>query len=242
MPVSSKSEIIRKVVLSAALGSIIVILTLSGFGYVPWLAGASLTILHIPVILAAVLQGYTSALIVGAVFGISSLIMAAVRPAPGSFDFLFVNPLISVFPRLVFAFLAALIYKATAKLNDKFSVPFTAFISSLIHTVLVLGILYMVLFFAPLPGSIELPQEVGDAGGSFLGKIHDLYISTLANSGGTAALPLTVIGLSILTNGIPEAVLAAIIVSLVTFSYRGIEGKTRKSILADIEENTNTEN
>ena len=109
MPENSNSGIIRKIVLSAALGSIVVILTLSGFGFVPWLAGASLTILHIPVILAAVLQGYTSALIVGAVFGISSLIMAAIRPAPGSFDFLFVNPLISILPRLVFAFLAALI-------------------------------------------------------------------------------------------------------------------------------------
>lgn len=236
MPENSNSGIIRKIVLSAALGSIVVILILSGFGFVPWLAGASLTILHIPVILAAVLQGYTSALIVGAVFGISSLIMAAIRPAPGSFDFLFVNPLISILPRLVFAFLAALIYKAMSKINDKFSVPFTAFVSSLIHTVLVLGILYIILFFAPMPENVEIAGEIQGTGESFLGRIHSLYISTLVNSGGTAALPLTVIGLSILSNGIPEAVLAAIIVSLVTFAYRGIEGKTRKSLLAEIEE------
>ena len=156
---------------------------------------------------------------------------------PGKDDlFLFVNPLISILPRLVFAFLAALIYKAMSKINDKFSVPFTAFVSSLIHTVLVLGILYIILFFAPMPENVEIAGEIQGTGESFLGRIHSLYISTLVNSGGTAALPLTVIGLSILSNGIPEAVLAAIIVSLVTFAYRGIEGKTRKSLLAEIEE------
>jgi len=70
----------RKLVITALMAAIAVVLGWTRIGFIPWFGGVSLTILHIPVIIAAVIAGPFSGLLVGLIFGVFSMIQAAVAP------------------------------------------------------------------------------------------------------------------------------------------------------------------
>ena len=70
--------------------------------------------MHVPVIIGAVLEGPVVGLLIGLIFGVASLIQAAVAPnGPG--DVIFTNPLISVLPRLLIGPAAWLIWTVLKK-------------------------------------------------------------------------------------------------------------------------------
>ena len=95
------------------LGSIVIMLGLTPLGFIP-LGMLSITSLHIPVIIAGILQGPVVGGLVGMIFGFFSLFNAMTRPGPISF--VFYNPLISILPRILIGVVTGLIYKA---LKDK---------------------------------------------------------------------------------------------------------------------------
>ena len=97
-------------VLTAALSALIIVLGITKLGLIPLGPAASITILHVPIILAACLCGLPSALFTGAVFGIMSLVQAAMSPS-GVLDPLFVNPLCSVLPRMLTGLVAWALWK-----------------------------------------------------------------------------------------------------------------------------------
>ena len=105
----------RKLVLTAALSALIIVLGITKLGLIPLGPAASITILHVPIILAACLCGLPSALFTGAVFGIMSLVQAAMSPS-GALDPLFVNPLVSVLPRMLTGLIAWALWFAFSKL------------------------------------------------------------------------------------------------------------------------------
>lgn len=110
-------------------------------GYIP-LGPIDVTIVHITVILAAVLFGKSTGLIVGTVWGLLSLIRAYTQPTP--FNVVFLNPLISILPRAIVGWLSAVVFEALDKRTDarwKYSV--TAMIGTATNTVLVLGGIYL---------------------------------------------------------------------------------------------------
>lgn len=96
----------RKIVIAGVLGALSIFLGITRLGFIPWLSGTSITIMHIPVIIGAVLEGPVVGLGIGFIFGVFSLIQAALSTLPG--DKLFVNPMISIFPRLLIGPLAYL--------------------------------------------------------------------------------------------------------------------------------------
>ena len=102
----------------------------------------ALTILHIPVIIAAALFGIKGGAIVGLSFGVTSWFVAATRAAT-PIDLLFVNPLVSVLPRVLFGIVAGMFCQATLFKKDN-SVKYAAvgFVSTLIHSFLVYFCLY----------------------------------------------------------------------------------------------------
>jgi uncharacterized membrane protein len=51
------SSTTRKIVIAGVMGAISIFLGASHLGFVPWLAGAALTFMHVPVIIGAVLRG-----------------------------------------------------------------------------------------------------------------------------------------------------------------------------------------
>ena len=110
----------------------------------------SLTILHIPVIVASFILGIKGGIITGLAFGLSSLYVAATR-AYTPIDLLFVNPLISVLPRVLFG-LASGVICSRLKDSKPYLVGLSGFVCTIIHSVLV----YIALF---LWGSKQLNVE-----------------------------------------------------------------------------------
>lgn len=113
-----KKLTVYELVLTSIIGAVILILALvPNVGFIQILPGVAVTIMHIPVIIGAFLLGWRENLFLGALFGLSSLLVAATRPTT-PFDMAFVNPLISVLPRMLFALCAYFIARLFKKLND----------------------------------------------------------------------------------------------------------------------------
>lgn len=130
---------IRKVIITGALGAISIILSFTPLGFVPWFGGVSLTIMHIPVIIGAILEGPLVGLGVGIIFGASSMLQAAIMPRSPS-DVWFTNPLLSVLPRLFIGPAAWLVYNTLKRWRIP-AIITAGIIGSLTNTVLVLGVI-----------------------------------------------------------------------------------------------------
>lgn len=142
----------RKIVITGVLSAISIFLGMTRLGFIPWITGASLTIMQIPVIIGAVLEGPVVGFVIGLIFGIFSVIQAAVAPT-GPTDVWFTNPLISVLPRIFIGPVAWLVYQALRRW--KIPALFMAgLVGSLTNTVLVLG---MIGLLGLLPWGALLP-------------------------------------------------------------------------------------
>lgn len=109
-------------------------------GYIP-LGPLDITIVHITVILSAVLFGPKIGLIVGAIWGILSMTRAFMQPTP--FNVVFLNPFISVLPRLLVGWVSGVVFEFLSKRTSKrWSYSITGFIGTAINTFLVLGGIY----------------------------------------------------------------------------------------------------
>jgi len=177
----------RKVVIAGVMGAISIFLGVTHLGFIPWLAGAALTIMHVPVIIGAVLEGPLVGLVIGLIFGAFSLLQAAIAPT-GPADVWFTNPLVSIVPRLFIGPVAWLSYKALRAINEALSLVIAGIAGTLTNTVLVLGV---------------------------LGLYH--------------FLPWPLIGTIAITNGLPEAVIAAIITLAVVAAWKRIETGRKSS-------------
>jgi len=98
-------------VITGVLSAISILLAVTPIGYLISIAGISATTMHIPVIIGAVLEGPVVGALIGLVFGLTSLIRAATAPN-GPIDPLFINPLLSVLPRLLIGPAAWLAWRA----------------------------------------------------------------------------------------------------------------------------------
>jgi uncharacterized membrane protein len=183
------SNRVRKITITGALGAISVILGITRWGFIPWISGASLTVMHIPVIIGAVLEGPIVGTVIGLIFGVSSLLQAAINPITPS-DPWFVNPLLSILPRLFIGPVAWIVYD-TLKRNKILSLIAAGLAGSLTNTVLVLGMI------------------------GLLGYV-----------------PWAVLPPIVVLNGLPEAVVSAVIVLAVVAAWQQIEiGKQKGSKL-----------
>jgi uncharacterized membrane protein len=147
---SDNSTSLRKIVVTGALGALSIALFLTPFGYIPWLAGVSLTVMHVPAIIGAVIEGPVVGVIVGGIFGASSLVTAATAPK-GPIDPFFVNPLVSILPRLLVGLAAWLVFKAFRGKLAPLAAAAAGLGGSLANSVFVLGSL--VLFGAIPPAT-----------------------------------------------------------------------------------------
>lgn len=106
----------RKITLFTILLTAEILLLASGFGIISN-GSLSITVLQIPVILAAVLLGLPWGCVLGAVFGIGTMIIAGGYGVE-TLDHLFVNPCISVLPRILIAVASWLTYRKLKKVID----------------------------------------------------------------------------------------------------------------------------
>lgn len=136
------NSLIRATIVTGALSAVSIALFLTPFGYIPWVAGASLTVMHVPAILGAVLEGPVAGAIIGGIFGVTSLIKAATAPQ-GPIDVFFTNPLVSVLPRILVGLLAWVAFKALGRKKVVLGAAAAAIVGSLANSLFVLGSLVL---------------------------------------------------------------------------------------------------
>ena len=139
----------KKIAITGAFSALIILMGIPGLhlGYIQINPTISLTIMHIPVVLAAALAGLPGAIVTSLVFGLTSLVNAAANPG-GVLDPLFKYPQCSVLPRLIFGFAAYGFFAMTGLIPHvpkAINAAVSAFLSSLLHTVAVIGSLYVFL-------------------------------------------------------------------------------------------------
>lgn len=154
---------IRRIAIAGVMSAVAIFLGATRLGFIPWFAGASLTIMHVPVIIAAVLAGPAAGLAVGLLFGVASLIQAAVAPNRPT-DVWFTNPLISVIPRLAIGPAAWLVHTVLAPVNKALALIAAGVAGSLTNTVLVLGVLGLYAYIPwPVAGTIAATNGLLEA-------------------------------------------------------------------------------
>lgn len=232
----------RKMVVTAILGAITVVLGLTPLGFIP-LGLISITTMHIPVIVAGILEGPFVGGLVGLIFGLSSMLNAVLRPTPISFIFL--NPIVSVLPRILIGVFSAYVYKFLKKKNNDVVRKLTMaiwiivalFLSSLLYKnitakadifqVIIIAIFLVVsiLMFILSIKNKNINFDVAIA--SFVGTMtNSVLVITLiylmyaesyvkALSIPVTAARATIFG-AIATNGIPEAIFSIVIISAIT--------------------------
>ncbi|NLB81431.1 MAG: ECF transporter S component [Clostridiaceae bacterium] len=134
---------IRKITVVGVLTALIIVLGISGLGIMR-LPGLSIgiTILHIPVIIGAIMEGPLVGGLIGLLFGVWSMIDKVLRPTPTGFVFL--NPLVSVLSRILIGLVAYYSYKLAKKcLPDSISMILSSILATLTNTVGVLGMIYL---------------------------------------------------------------------------------------------------
>ena len=145
----------QRLTLMAFFIAIEIIMVTTQIGYIP-IGPLSITTMHVPVILAGVLLGWKEGALLGFVFGMTSLIRATFTPTVTSFVFSpFVSiggmsgngfsVLIALGPRILIGYLAAVLSEVLFKKlqNRTLASMITAGACTLIHTFLVLGMIYV---------------------------------------------------------------------------------------------------
>ncbi len=148
----------RKIVIAGVMGALAVFLGWTHLGFIPWVAGAALTIMHVPVIIGAVLEGPVVGTAIGLIFGLFSLLQAVLAPT-GPVDVWFQNPVISVLPRLFIGVVAWLGYKALKNVNEPLALVVAGILGTLTNTVLVLSAIGL---FGHLPWAALPPIAIAN--------------------------------------------------------------------------------
>ena len=133
---------IRKLVLIGALGGISIFLGVTGIGFIR-LPIFNLTIMHVPVIIGALIEGPFVGASVGLIFGLFSMYQNFT--APGITSFIFWNPIIALVPRVLIGIVA---YYSFQFLKNKFknksiAIGISSILATLTNTIGVLGLTYI---------------------------------------------------------------------------------------------------
>jgi len=199
---SNESRSIHRMVMSAMLSAVTAVLVFTPIGMIilpPPLP--AVTMVHIPVILAALVEGPLVGLTVGLAFGVCSLIRAWESGMAGLTLF-FRNPLVSVFPRLLIPLVALGIYLLWKKICkpklilDRIGAGVAAVFGALTNTVCCLGMILLL-----------YGQDVNELLDGMLrqGEISDTYVNS------AAGWLVAAVGLP---NGIAEAAVAAALIPI----------------------------
>jgi uncharacterized membrane protein len=135
-----KKSDIQDLTLTSVFAAIILVMTfVPQIGYIT-IGTVALTLIHIPVLIGVFLLPKKYSLILGLFFGLGSLIRAATTPT-GPLDPAFVNPLVSILPRLLFVLAAIYIIKLFKVFDEKVKNS-NIYIFAIVTLITTLGIYY----------------------------------------------------------------------------------------------------
>lgn len=175
----------------AKLGIITAILLIQNF--VPLLGNIPIpplnpTIIHVTVIVATIVMGTKDGMIAGFIWGVIRFARALAMPATPLDPLIWVNPMISILPRVLIGLSTGLLFHFLQKRfkSNKMSIAISAFVGSMTNTIFVM--LFIYIFF-----------------NADIGRLMNIDMSNIAYG-------LMVI---IVTSGIPEAIVASILAPLI---------------------------
>lgn len=188
----------RYMAMLAMLCGVLLVMGMTGIGFIP-LPVIKATTMHIPVILGAILLGPGAGGVLGGLFGLCSMWTNTVSPGLLSFAFspfmtseglpgVLKSLWIALGCRILFGILAGWLWKILKRVtgNDYAAIPITAAVSTMLHTCLVMGSIYLL-----------LAQQYAGAKNVALSAVFGLIMGTVTAS------------------GIPEAIAAAILVTVI---------------------------
>ena len=172
---------VRQITMIGMLSSISIFLGITGLGFIP-IPPVKATIMHLPVIIGAIVEGPLVGAFVGLVFGLFSMYQEITTMIPTGFMFL--NPIIAIIPRILIGVTAYYIY---IFLKNKFKkkgiiIGIASLCATLVNTIGVLGLTYII--------------------------YAEKYSHLVGLNPSEAGIALAAIGV---TNGIPEAIISALI-------------------------------
>lgn len=187
----------RYMALLSMLCAVLLVMGMTGIGFIP-LPVIKATTMHIPVILGAILLGPGAGAVLGGLFGLCSIWANTVTPSLLSFafsPFMTTEGLIGIVKclwislgcRILLGVSAGYLWKLVKKITnqDYIALPVTAAASAIIHTLLVMGSIYVL-----------LAQQYAAAKNVAISAVFGLVMGTVTAS------------------GIPEAIIAAILVTV----------------------------
>lgn len=188
----------RYMAMLAMLCGVQLVMGMTGIGFIP-LPVIKATTMHIPVILGAVLLGPAAGGMLGGLFGLCSIWANTTTPGLLSFAFspfmtteglpgVLKSLWIALGCRILFGLVAGWLWLLIKKLfkQDYIALPVTAAISTICHTALVMGSIYLL-----------LSAQYAAAKNVAISAVFGLVMGTVAAS------------------GIPEAIIAAILVTII---------------------------
>lgn len=204
-----KKTNIRLLTQIALLSAIMVVMAFTPLGYIP-LPFMNATTMHLPVIIGACLLGPKVGGILGGLFGITSVVKATIQPAITSFvftPFYSLNPqfhgsaaslIVAIVPRILIGVFAGLVFQALMKLmkNESVSLAIAGFVGSMTNTIGVMGLIYLLF---------------GDQYAMAGGQDPQLLLGVI----------MGVVGM----NGVPEAIIAAVLTAAVCKALRVVMRK-----------------
>lgn len=202
---NAKSIPLPKFVVCSLLFALILLMSFTPIGFLT-IGPVSITLVQLPVLVGLLCEGLGVGMILGAAFGIVSL-LRALAPA-GILDPFFLNPLVSILPRLLVPLLAWAAYRGLWRVLARWpkqrpwlSYAGSALVGTLTNTVGVLLMLYLL----------------------YAGQVAEAFGISRELVGGVLA------GI-VVSNGIPEAIFAVLVVPPLVLAVRKA---TRKDLAAE---------
>lgn len=187
----------HRMALLAMFGAVLLVMGMTGIGFIP-LPLIKATTMHIPVILGAVLLGPAAGGVLGGIFGLCSVWANTTTPGLLAFAFspfmtteglpgVLKSLWIGIGCRILFGILAGWLLRIVRMICKKeyLALPVTAAAATVCHTLLVMGSIYLL-----------LAQQYADAKNVAISAVFGLIMGTVTAS------------------GIPEAIAAAILVTV----------------------------
>lgn len=176
---------VRQITIIGMLSGISIVLGITGLGFIP-IPPVKATIMHVPVIIGSILEGPIVGAAVGFIFGVFSVIQSITAPTPVSF--VFMNPLVSVLPRVLIGIIPYYVYKSLNIKKRAIPIGIASAVGSLVNTIGVLGMIYII-YLGPYSKALNISLNAAKKGILLVG----------------------------ITNGIPEMILSIVItLSVVT--------------------------
>lgn len=195
----------------AMLCGVLLVMGMTGIGFIP-LPVIKATTMHIPVLLGAILLGPAAGAVLGGLFGLCSIWVNTTTPSLLSFAFspfmtteglpgVLKSLWIALGCRILFGLVAGWLWLLVKKMikQDYIALPVTAAAATVCHTVFVMGSIYLL-----------LAQQYAAAKNVAVGAVFGLVMGTVTAS------------------GIPEAIIAAVLVTVIGKSLLHLLARMKK--------------